>query len=420
MSIRCIIKAACIWKHGIPKQTSIADIRRLLADQNAVQPPEWFQAMLTQGVLLLNAALTANSDAAMTTDQHTAFWRPVVEKIIEEILKAKQAADEKHQGVVFAWWGGHARALRSVVERLQKKYPGVSVEHLDHCNPAAQGDIFCNGNHFADVNAALRGLGMDEVDWLPAVGWDKTRLQNEGSAERMGEFIANTMELHKLYLERLQSVKDEGTAELPAVTGLLATPLMNFADAVAPVAKRLAGLDFVVQKSYEFGLNHADGLSAHEVAALHLYTAESPFYRELNAALRHPDRSRVAPYFGYLRLFFSALSKLKGHKESLWRGVALDLRQQYPEGGTITWWGVSSCTSRLSVAQGFLGSRGRRMLFEVTPLQAVGIRTYSAFTGEEEFVLPPGSRFKVIAVKIDRDGLCTVRLKQLADQQLIS
>ena len=34
---------------------------------------------------------------------------------------------------------------------------------------------------------------------------------------------------------------------------------------------------------------------------------------------------------------FAALGKLKGHAGSLWRGVALDLRGQYPQGGTVVW-----------------------------------------------------------------------------------
>jgi uracil DNA glycosylase len=423
MSIRCIIKAACIWKHGIDRQTPIAEIRQLLADENTVQPPEWFQAMLTQGVLLLNAALTASSDGSMATDQHTAFWRPVVEKLIEEILEAKQHTDETHKGVVFAWWGSHARMLRRVVERLRKKYPGVPVKHVDHCNPAAQGDIFCKGNHFADVNRALTALGMEEIDWLPSAGWDKGHAKHEDTAGRMGAFIASTIELHKLYLERLQSVKDEVKEDLPAIEGVLATPLMGFADAVGPVVKLFASLDFYVKRSREFAQKHAgkpNGPTEDEVAALYLYTTESCFYRELNAALRHPLRDRVKPYFAYLRLFFSALSRVEGYKQPLWRGVALDLRAQYPRGGTVTWWGVSSCTSKLSVAQGFLGSRGRRMLFEVTPVGAIGIRSYSAFTGEEEYVLAPGTRLKVADVQSESSGLCTVKLEEQAEGRLVT
>src|SRR5262249_23180168 len=142
--------------------------------------------------------------------------------------------------------------------------------------------------------------------------------------------------------------------------------------------------------------------------------------RQMNATLRDADRGRVTPYFPYLRLLFSALSRLKGHRGSLWRGVALDLRAQYPKEGTVTWWGVSSCTSNLSVAQPFLGWKGRRTLFEVTPVQAVGIRAFSAFTGEEEYILVPGARLKVTGVQSERGGLCTVRLEELAGQRLIS
>ena len=38
-SMRCIIKAAAIWKHGIDKKTPVAEIRQLLADNNVVPPP---------------------------------------------------------------------------------------------------------------------------------------------------------------------------------------------------------------------------------------------------------------------------------------------------------------------------------------------------------------------------------------------
>jgi uracil DNA glycosylase len=428
VSIRCIIKAAAMWKYGIPKKTPIADIRALLKEQDTVQPPEWFQAMLTQGVLLLNAALTASSDGPRGADPHTAFWRPVAERIVEEILKAKQnAEDEEDRGVVFAWWGAHARNLKKIVLQLQKKYPGVEVRHIDHPNPAAQGDIFCDGDHFAMVNEALASLGADGIDWLPSKGWDRRVARDGGSggdvAERMGAFITSTMELHQLYLERLASVKDEGLV-LPAITGVFDTPLMDFREAVSPVAALLSGLDRHVQRSHDFGKLRADeavaGLSADAIAALYLYTCESAFYREINAVLRSPDRSRLVPYLPYLRLLFSAVSGLPARTEPLWRGVPLDLRAQYPLGRTVTWWGVSSCTSEFGVARGFLGSRGRRTLFEVQPVRAVGIRSFSAFTGEEEYILLPGTQLKVTDVKTERGGLCTVRLTELEADPLVS
>ncbi|MFD3533793.1 ADP-ribosyltransferase domain-containing protein [Streptomyces sp. NPDC058664] len=428
VSIRCIIKAAAMWKYGIVKKTPIADIRSLLKKEDTVQPPEWFQAMLTQGVLLLNASLTASTDGAMPTDRHTSFWRPVAEQIVEEILRAKQDAEEEDRGVVFAWWGAHARSLKRVVQRLEKKYPGVEVRHLDHPNPAAQGDIFCEGGHFAQVNDALAAVGAEPVDWLPRKGWDRETAgaggaQDDGVAERMGAFIASTMELHQLYLERLTSVKDEGLV-LPPVTGVFDTPLMDFRKAVDPVSRVLVGLDGHIERSSRFGeakvAAGADGLSADAISALYLYTCESAFYREINAVLRSADRERLVPYLPYLRLLFSAVAALPARTEPLWRGVALDLRSQYPVGRTVTWWGVSSCTSELGVARAFLGNRGRRTLFEVTPARAVGIRRFSAFTGEEEYILAPGTQLKVTEVKAERGGLCTVRLAELEGQGLVS
>ncbi|WP_395359237.1 ADP-ribosyltransferase domain-containing protein [Streptomyces sp. YH02] len=435
VSIRCIIKAAAMWKYGIVKKTPIADVRALLKKEDTVAPPEWFQAMLTQGVLLLNASLTASADGAMPTDRHTTFWRPVAEQIVEEILRAKQDAAEEDRGVVFAWWGAHARSLKRVVQRLEKKYPGVEVRHLDHANPAAQGDIFCDGDHFAQVNDALAAVGAEPVDWLPSKGWDRKAAGADGAAggdvaERMGAFIASTMELHQLYLERLTSVKDEGLV-LPAITGVFDTPLMDFRKAVEPVSRVLARLDRHIERSSTFGESKvaegalgesafAEGLSADAISALHLYTCESAFYREINAVLRSPDRERLVPYLPYLRLLFSAVESLPAQTRPLWRGVALDLRSQYPLGQTVTWWGVSSCTSELGVAKAFLGSRGRRTLFEVTPARAVAIRRFSAFTGEEEYILAPGTQLTVTEVKAERGGLCTVRLTELEGQGLVS
>jgi uracil DNA glycosylase len=423
-TLRCIIKAAAMWKYGVPAATPIADLRRLLAEKGTVPPPEWFQAVLTQGVLLLNAALTASSDGALAIEQHTEFWRPVVEAVVEEILRAKSAADEADRGVVFAWWGAHARALRTVIERLQRRYSAVQVRHVDHCNPAAQGDIFCRGDHFVAVNAAVRAVGGKEIDWLPGAGWDAAHAPTEGGtgdASRMGAFIAATMELHKQYLERLEAVKDEGRAELPPITGVLATPLMPFADAITPVG---VGFGPYVKRAAEYGRQKAGtpaagALSADEIAAIHLYTCESSFYRQMNAALREPDRGRAVPYFGYLRLLFSALAKMEGRREPLWRGVGLDLRAQYPPGRTVTWWGVSSCTSKAAVARTFMGSSGRRTLFEVMPDRAVSIRHLSAFTGEEEYLLPPGTQLRVTGVTTERGGLTTVRLAEVPGARMV-
>ena len=430
-SMRCIIKAACIHRHRIDKSTSTAEIRRLLGQHDVVQPPEWFQAMLAQGVLLLNAALTASTDDALSTARHTTFWKPVVEAIVEEILKAKAAEGAgPNGGVVFAWWGSHAKALRKTVEKLQQRYPEARVRHVDHCNPAAMGDAFCNGDHFTDVNDAVASLGMEKVDWLPPVGWNVRAGQDAQETQRLSDFIEKTRELHKLYLDRLQGAADEQLTELPAIDGISMMPLPTLADAAAPLVALFPALAFYVKHGEAFaekarrlpeGLGTAaPTLTPHEIATLFLYTTESVLYKQLNAVLRHPDRARTSPWCGYLRLFLSAIAKLDVFSGHLYRGVAKDLRAEYAVGRTLTWWGVSSCTSNIAVARSFLGGQGRRMLFEITPRTAVSIKPFSAFNGEEEYVLGPGTRLTVADVQHRPDGVSLVRLTELAENRLVS
>lgn len=425
-SVRCILKAALVWKHGVSRQLNPWQLRAELIERRVVEPPEWFQAMLAQGVLLLNAALTASEKNALATELHTAFWRPVIEAIVEEILRAKATGPAGDRAVVFAWWGAHARGLRPMVEAIARRYPGVRVAHVNHCNPAARDDLFCQGNHFAEVAQALAAVQLGAVDWLPVAGWNQqTPAAVAADATRMGDFIAHTRNLHQIYLERLQSVGDETAGDLPPIEGVMTSPLLPLHEAVGPAASRITGLDLLARRAQEFArqllaTGAAGPLGENQIAALHLYTMQSHFYRQLNAALRDPTRAETLAYFPYLRLFLSAMGRLPREQVSLWRGVTTDMRAQYPIGSAVTWWGVSSCTSEPKVARGFLGSAGPRTLFELHASSAVKLRTYSAFSGEQEYLLAPGTRLEVRASRKEATGLCTIVLDEIPGGRLVS
>ncbi len=94
----------------------------------------------------------------------------------------------------------------------------------------------------------------------------------------------------------------------------------------------------------ERSLHPDNGLTQDESAAICLYTMnwkpnDQSLCTRLNDALRSKDRSELIPYFFYLKLFLSALWKLKSVKKTVWRGVKADLRNEYPRGKTIIWWG---------------------------------------------------------------------------------
>lgn len=76
-------------QYKIPKSTSVKDIRQLLKSNNTVQPPEWFQAILAQGCLLLNASMTASTTSAppgaATSAAHARFWKPIIHEVVEQV-----------------------------------------------------------------------------------------------------------------------------------------------------------------------------------------------------------------------------------------------------------------------------------------------------------------------------------------------
>ncbi len=413
-SIRCIVKAAAMREHGVPKATSTAALRALIAKNRVVPPAEWFQSMLVQGVLLLNASLTASTDDAISTTAHAAFWKPAVLRIVEGILSAR-----RDEGVVFAWWGTHAKALRKEVERLAAKHPSARVVHVEHVNPAAQGDAFCDGDPFGDIDRALASLGLTKMSWLPQSGWHAAH--DAADTARLGGFITETQELHKQYLERLSGAAEEVLAELAPITGVMALPAVSLPDALAPLEAKMRGLAQLVAHARGVAAKQtSSALALDELAAVHLYTLGSGFYKMLNEALRHTDRKQAWLYLPYLRLLLAALAKLPRTRQPLYRGVARDLRTDYAAGRTVTWWGVSSCTTKLEIARQFLGQTGRRTLFEVHAHRSVSIRPFSAYAQEDELVLAPGTQLRVEQVVDRGGGLTAVTLRELDSPPLVS
>lgn len=231
----------------------------------------------------------------------------------------------------------------------------------------------------------------------------------------------------KLFGFRLMDAVD-GRRALKVIEGVSAISMP--ADITA-ACNQLQGVVPNVSNSAKQAERAAQGLtkkgckaSLSQIAALYLYTMETAFYRQLNAAMRDEDRSKAEPFFGYLRLLFSGLEVLsmtsgKQKAQSLYRGVNLNLADDHPEGSEVVWWGASSCTPKLAVAKGFLGSAGDRTLFHVRQQSAVPIKEYSAFRGEEEWLLAPGTRLTVESVKKQKGGMTEVHLVELAPPRAI-
>eukprot|EP00931_Biecheleriopsis_adriatica_P045323 TRINITY_DN25975_c0_g1_i3.p1 TRINITY_DN25975_c0_g1~~TRINITY_DN25975_c0_g1_i3.p1 ORF type:complete len:696 (+),score=220.31 TRINITY_DN25975_c0_g1_i3:51-2138(+) len=160
-----------------------------------------------------------------------------------------------------------------------------------------------------------------------------------------------------------------------------------------------------IKASMERGKKHAAKqagcptahIEAHLYAAIMLYTSNA-IYRDLNAVLRSEDRSKIKKYFQYLRLLLEALGRLPQKKRTLWRGIGVDLYDKYKEGSTITWWGVSSCTSDMQVAKNFMnGCGGKCTLLTIKTKTAADISDITFFGHEKESLLAPGTQLKVMS-----------------------
>ncbi|CAE7416412.1 PARP2 [Symbiodinium natans] len=137
-------------------------------------------------------------------------------------------------------------------------------------------------------------------------------------------------------------------------------------------------------------------MESHLYGAIMLYTSNA-IYKQLNAALRSEDRNKIKKYKPYLRLLFEALNRLPQQKRTLWRGIGVDLYDQYKTGSTITWWGVSSCTSDEQVAKNFMkGCGGSCTLLTVKTKTAADISEITFYGNEKESLLAPGTQLKVV------------------------
>ena len=138
-------------------------------------------------------------------------------------------------------------------------------------------------------------------------------------------------------------------------------------------------------------------LSESQVASLHLYTQESPFYSFINNLLRDRNRTRLKPLFPLLKIILTALRSIPTQPKTVYRGVKMNLASKFPKGKKFVWWSITSTTSSMETLNNdlFLGSTGERTLFAIETMSAVPIMDYAALGDEEaEWLIPPGlSRF---------------------------
>ena len=215
--------------------------------------------------------------------------------------------------------------------------------------------------------------------------------------------------------DRFLDAAEEPKQALMPIEGYERKPLLSLEEAVVPIENTLDNLDSKVKTAKRNSRQPPDGLSSDESAAIHLYTMEwsdpdPSLYTLLNQQLRSKQRKYLTPWFLYLKLFLTALYKLPSFKGVIWRGVPLDISDQYKD--DCIWWGVSSCTQTLSETENFLGRVGKRTLFNIECINGKAIKAHSFNQTEDEIVLMPGTFLRVVSKSSPAKGLYIIHLKE--------
>lgn len=136
---------------------SLVNIYTELRSDLGIEPPGHgnLESWARQGVLLLNTTLTVRGGQAAS--HQGKGW----ETFTDEVLKAVAAKDQR---VVFILWGSSARKKRALVDTSRH----VVIESA-HPSPLSARNGFFGSRPFSRANAALREVGLPEIDWrLPA------------------------------------------------------------------------------------------------------------------------------------------------------------------------------------------------------------------------------------------------------------
>jgi len=211
------------------------------------------------------------------------------------------------------------------------------------------------------------------------------------------------------------------------INGYNEEDLVSLFESCLPLMNLIYNLMFYVQMALNrTATRPSDGLTIDESASIRLYTMEweeshMSLYTMLNSNLKRGTQDDLRPYFKYMKLLLTALTKLPCvSTRTVWRGVTKDFTKELIRGSQLTWWSFSSCTSELSVLENnmYLGHTGERTLFSIEILNGRSIRSHSHFVNENEILLFPGTQMIVQSLLTPAPNLHLIHLKQIIPKKI--
>ena len=126
-------------------------------------PTKIFGYWADQGIMWLNRTLTYTKWDEAHRLSHTALWKPFTRRAIE-VMVAGARGDHP---VVFALWGGPAKALEPEIEGLRQKAkaPKTGVRYVRTGHPQIPKNYFEPGNHLEMINEEF-DKSTPKIKWV--------------------------------------------------------------------------------------------------------------------------------------------------------------------------------------------------------------------------------------------------------------
>ncbi|CAF1069844.1 unnamed protein product [Rotaria sordida] len=228
---------------------------------------------------------------------------------------------------------------------------------------------------------------------------------------------------------RFSDAAGEPCVMLTPIEGFNKKPLVTLEEATEPLKNIVPCISTHAHTAKERAKNPADDLSVDESASIALYTMEwephtNSLYFILNSTLRNEDRNKLKPWFLYLKLIITALSRLPSLNLSIYRGVkgmVASEHEKYKIGSKLVWWGFSSCSAIRDISENdhFLGQTGARTLFVIDCIKGKNIQNHSRFKKENEILLLPATHVEVISYEQQPNNLHVIHLQEIESSDIL-
>lgn len=144
---------------GVKPPPSLVNMfKELEADLGLPRPATGFlEPWAKQGVLLLNTVLTVRAHAAASHQKKG--WEAFTDAVLRSVA-------EREAPAVFVLWGAHAQKKLKLLDISAARSGGAHVViQSAHPSPLSARNGFFGSKPFSRINAALREMGHQPIDW---------------------------------------------------------------------------------------------------------------------------------------------------------------------------------------------------------------------------------------------------------------